>query len=136
MNIEIKYNKVGESDIPLNIKLHNLSEIFYNNEFLISENNGSLQFYCDWPFHTESYLEFSTQEENISSDYITFIQFIFDDFWNSVDLTHRGKNIPSNTNTNDQYIDTQDSTSNSLFFAGTLQYKIPHRPLCNWTMHL
>ena len=128
MNVEIIYDKAGTGVIPLTISMHNDSEIWFKNTYQI-DSAGSIKFYCDWPYYTVNYFDLSTDDKTISLNYITVNQFIFDDFYNSVDLTYRGINIPNNSTID---IETDSATFNSIWYSGTLRYVIAPRPITNW----
>lgn len=132
MNIKVFYSKEGDSNIPLLIKMHNESDVFYHQTFSITENSGSIDFFCDWPFRTVCYLDFCVSTPSITYDYMSIERFWFDDLWDSKDLVYRGRNIPDTENS---AVDTECNDSNSIFYTGTLRYTIPPRPILNMALN-
>jgi len=126
MNIEVFFKKQGILAIPITVSMHNGVEIFFKEKFNVQED-GSIKFYCDWPYNTLCYFDFSTNSDTITSNQITIARFIFDEFWDSIDLTYKGENLPIEDMSIANVID-----SNGLFYIGTLRYTIPPRPLVNW----
>lgn len=131
MNIEIHYKKEGENPVVLDISMHNNIDIFYKSTYTIDKNCGMVKFYCDWPFGTFCYADFSSRDPEVIVNYITITRFVFDDFWSSPDLVHNGMNCPADPSST--LASTDSSDFNSIFYVGTLRYTIPPRPLLNWT---
>jgi len=135
MNIEIYYTKEGASTIPIIVSLRDATStsIYFKKIYSIQQNTGCIKFFCDWPFSTNINLDFTTEDKNVEFDYFTITKFIFDDFWESVDLTMKGTIL---LNKDSNQIVTSSCDYNSLYYTGTLRYSIPRRPMTNWTTKL
>ena len=134
MNIEIHYSKEGKKIIPITISLHNEKSEYFKKTYIIQKNTGRIKFFCDWPFNTKINLDFTSTHTNIEANYFTITKFIFDDFWESVDLTMKGAVLTDNKHA--IINDVENGNFNSMFYTGTLRYSIPTRPMLNWTTKL
>jgi hypothetical protein len=120
MNIEVFYKKEGATIIPVTVTLRDENKIYYNNVYNLEDNNGSLKFYCDFPFAQECWLDFTVTDSRVIPDHITIQHFRLDDFWEVITKTLLGTRL-----------DSSETNYNSIFYIGTLRYKI-HRPIINW----
>jgi hypothetical protein len=124
MNIELFYQKEGGSHIPVKLSLNSADHCFYNNEFLVTESNGSFKFYCDFPFNADCFIDITVTDSNVIPDHITITQINLDDFWELKTKCWSGYKIENN-------IMSEENDYNSIFYIGTLRYYIK-RPLMGW----
>jgi hypothetical protein len=124
MNIEIFYDKVGASVIPMQVKLFNAQEVFYQDHISIIDNAGSVKFYCDYPSNIECFLEFTTDAKEVVYDTLTFTAFKFDDYWHLTTECVTAQKIENG-------VCSTESNYDCLFYVGSLRYKI-FRPVFKW----
>lgn len=122
MNVCISYEKEGASVIPLTITMHN-KDVWVETTENVESNNGTINFYCDWPHGVECFLDFTVDTPKVIPDHITITKFVFDDFWELHTKCLLGTKLEDGTTV---------QRSNSIFYVGTLRYTIPPRPLTNW----
>jgi hypothetical protein len=123
MNVSINYSKQGTDNIPITVSMHD-----FIREYLITSANGSIDFYNDWPYNTDCYLDITTNSTNIVNNNIEITSFDFDDFWKFKTRVYTGQNIYIPQLENQPVL----TGNNVLFFTGTLRYTIPPRPISNW----
>jgi len=124
MNIEFHYEKVGASAIPLDIKLYNGIETFYQDHLIIRDNTGVIKFYCDFPSNTDCFLEFTTDAKEVVFDTLTFTTIKLDDYWSLTTECVSAQKIENG-------LESEESNYDGLFYVGTLRYQIS-RPIFKW----
>jgi len=126
MNIELCYQKVGASHIPLDVKLYNDDAVFYQDHVVITDNVGSIKFWCDFPSNCDCFLEFTTSAPVVVYDTVTFTQIKLDDYWELTTECVTAHKIENG-------IVSDEANYDSLFYTGSLRYQI-HRPIFKWAI--
>jgi hypothetical protein len=124
MNVVINYTKEGAAIIPVTIRMHNDIDTFFSSEFQFDKNEGSVEFNYIRPLDTICYMDLTVADARVIPDYITIIGLHFDKFWNLSKMCMSGTHMINNR------VTVKDG--NSIFFIGTLRYRLLPGSVANW----